>query len=370
MGDFTMDIRAEAAYATISQRAASSYLKSLAPFIEVPVNGNEMAQSQRELHAFFSSLFNEIFTHPERFGLPLGEDLSIGEHEPDQKEKKQQVKRLLDKPKAMIAAGLDFLMQAGLKGDLDGDVLVLSGYGRVEKQCKAGSKFLKGFESVGLLIAVSNDTAQLQNVKFPHMLPALRALASACATFDAGRLGKFQFARCDFRALQGYQPQALDIYRVLDEDERAMILALHEYFYARDYKVLTEAVGPAAWSVKYQGDRKIKATPLFQVDYDDRYARPLRLQIKCVSTQRIAELLPRQSQALQDDFMRRANVCRKDECNWCRNQKTLGPSDVFYKGEWWTLCWYSTPDIHELNAETVEIIEQYEQMHAKLSPET
>lgn len=365
-----MDIRAETAYANISQRAASSYLKSLAPLFEVPENGNEMARSRGELHAFFVSLYHEIFNRPEQFGLPQGEDLSVGEHEPDQKEKKQQVKRLLDKPKAMIAAGLEFLMQAGLHGNLEGEALVLSRYSEVVKQCKAGGKFLKGFESVGLLIAISNDTAQLQNVKFPHMLPALQTLASACAAFDSDRLGRFQFARCDFRALQGYQPQALDLYQVLEGDEQSKILALHEYFGARGFKALAEAAGPAAWSVKYQGDRKIKATPLFQVDYDDRYARPLRLQIKCVSTQRIAELLPRQPQALQDDFMRRANVCRKDECNWCRNQKTLGPSDVFYKGEWRTLCWYSTPDIHELNAETVEIIEQYEQMHAKLSPET
>jgi hypothetical protein len=138
---------------------------------------------------------------------------------------------------------------------------------------------------------------------------------------------------------------------------------------AKNYKALGEAAGPAAWSVKYQGDRKIKATPLFQVEYDDRYARPLRMLIKCASTQRIAELLPRQPQSLQDDFMRRANVRRKDECNWCRNQKTLGPSEVQYKAEWRTLCWYSNPDMHKLEDETVELIQQYERMHAELSPE-
>jgi hypothetical protein len=366
MGDFTLDIRTETAYANISQRAASSYVKSLAPFIEVPVNGNEMAQSQRELHAFFTSFYRELFARPELFGLPLGEDLSIGEHEPDQKEKKQQVKRLLDKPKASIAAGLDFLLLAGLGGKMDGDALVLTGYGAIVKQSKVGSKFLKGFESLGMVISLSDDTARFKNVEFSHMLPALQELASACAAFESERLGKFQFARCDFQALKTCQPQAADLYRFLDGEEHVKVMELHEYFSARNYKALSEAAGPAAWSVKYQGDRKIKATPLFQVDYD---ARLLRLQIKCVSTQRIAELLPRQPQSLQDDFMQRANVCRKEECNWCRNQKTLGPSDVLYNGEWRTLCWYSNPDIHELNAETVKLIQQYEQMHASLSPE-
>jgi len=111
----------------------------------------------------------------------------------------------------------------------------------------------------------------------------------------------------------------------------------------------------------------VKATPLFQIEYDDRHARPLRMQIKCASTQRIIELLPRQSQMLQDDFIRKANICRGDECGWCRNQKTLGPSMVEYNGEWKELCWYTFPDIHEFNEDTVELIQQYEQMHARLS---
>ena len=91
-------------FANISQRAAASYLKSLAE----PGLGAE-----GELHAFFKALYINLYEHPELFGLPLDADTSIAENEPDAKEKKHAVKRLLDKPKVMIAAGLDFLMLAG-----------------------------------------------------------------------------------------------------------------------------------------------------------------------------------------------------------------------------------------------------------------
>jgi hypothetical protein len=118
--------------------------------------------------------------------------------------------------------------------------------------------------------------------------------------------------------------------------------------------------------VKYQGDRKIKATPLYPVDYDDRYLRPLRMQIKCVSSARLVDLMPSQSQLLQDDFSRRVNVCRADECNWCQNQKALGPSELVYNGESRTVCWYTNPDVREFDENTVELIQQYEQLHAGL----
>jgi hypothetical protein len=93
------------------------------------------------------------------------------------------------------------------------------------------------------------------------------------------------------------------------------------------------------------------------------------MQIKCVSTARLAELIPKQPQLLQDDFVRRVNNCRKDECNWCRNQKTLGPTDIALHGDLRTACWYTNPDIRKFNEHTFELIRQYEQMHAQLAPE-
>jgi hypothetical protein len=93
------------------------------------------------------------------------------------------------------------------------------------------------------------------------------------------------------------------------------------------------------------------------------------MQIKCASTARIAELLPKQSALLQEDFQRRVNECRGDECGWCRNNKTLGPSVLEFGGEFRTVCWYTNPDIRVFDEHTVELIEQYERMHAGLAPE-
>lgn len=360
-------------YANISQRAASSYLKSMAEFTFVQMEGGglqqgeEMAVSQRVLHAFFKVLYANLYERPGLFGLPLSEDSSIAEDEPNAKDKKQEVNRMLKKPKAMIASGLDFLMLAGLNGNLEGQALNLNGFGALIKQSKVGRKFLQGFESAGLTISEANDTAVLMNTQFPQMMAALRALAASCAVYESEKLGKYQFAHCDFRTLQNVNPEVMELYRIFVGADYGRLVKLHEYFCDKKYKTQSEIYGPSGWMVKYQGDRKVKATPLFQVEYDDRYARPLRMYIKCASTQRLTELLPKQSQRLQDDFMRRAVKCRGDECGWCRNQKTLGPSKVEYNGEWKELCWYTFPDIHEFNEDTVVLIQQYEQMHARLA---
>ena len=200
------------------------------------------------------------------------------------------------------------------------------------------------------------------------MLAARQTLAVSCAAYESSGMGKFQFARCDFSAAQSRTPAAVDLYRVFDGDEYRRVMELHGYFEGKKYKAAVEGAGHSAWVVKYQGDRKAKATPLFQIAYDDRYARPLRMLIKCASTTRIADRLPQQSPSLQEDFMQRTYACRGDECGWCRNRKSLGPTTLTLLGETRKVCWYSNPDIHEFNDETVEVIREYEQMHAGLAP--
>jgi hypothetical protein len=359
------------AFVNISQRAVSSYLKSLTDFMPVPAEGENEAseQEQRDLHAFFQALYSNLYVQPESFGLPVGPDSSIAEDEPNAKEKKQAVKRLLDKPRKMIATGLDFLMQAGTKGSLEEGALRLENYAATLEQSGVKKKYLAGLDATGLAIALNGDRAVFTSSRFAAMMPALQALATRCAAYPDQNLGRFLFACCDFRALGGYKPQALDLYRAFDDPARERVTDLHAYFSDQSYKTEIGIHAPFAWNVKYQGDRKIKATPLFQVDYDDRYSRPLRMQIKCASTQRLAALLPKQPQLLRDDFMRRANICRGDECNWCQNQKTLGSTTLELNGETRTFCWYTNPDVRELDDNTVELIRQYERMHAELAPE-
>jgi hypothetical protein len=44
------------------------------------------------------------------------------------------------------------------------------------------------------------------------------------------------FACCDFRAVDGYEPQALDLYRAFDNIEYEMVTELHAYFPSKNYK--------------------------------------------------------------------------------------------------------------------------------------
>jgi hypothetical protein len=355
-------------FANLSQRAVSSYLKSLTEFSYVPADGVD-EQAQRAFHSFITALYTQLFEQPDLFGLPVGPDTSIAENEPNERDKKQEVTRFLDKPRGMIAQGLDYLMLAGVGGRPVGQSLVVQDHTALVKQSKIGKKFLIGMERAGWVVSSAKDLTSLRNSAYPEMMPALQALAKHCAGIAPEVTGRYLFASCDFRTLQGYTPQALDLYRFFDGADFSRVSELHDYFSARNYKTEIGMGGPFEWTVKYQGDRKVKATPLFQVGYAERYAHPLRMQIKCASTARIADLLPKQSQLLQDDFHSRANICRGDDCGWCKNHKTLGPSVVEYNGDFRTLCWYTNSDIRTFDEYTVKLIEQYERMHAELATE-
>ena len=91
------------------------------------------------------------------------------------------------------------------------------------------------------------------------------------------------------------------------------------------------------------------------------------LAVHCASSNRIIELLPHQSLALQEGLFNRTYTCHGDECSWCRNNKTLGPSVLEFQGEPSTVSWYAGGEIRAINQDTVELIEQYEMMHAELA---
>jgi hypothetical protein len=355
-------------YPTISHRVAAGYLRFLVKY--APGAGqpqDDQAQGRQDLHGFFKAFYENLYRQPDLFGLPLGEDDWIEEDEPHEKEKKQAVTARLKKPKEMLTRALDFLIGAGVQGRLVGERLVLDQGADLVKQARVARKFLAGLESAGLAVTPEKDGLTLQNSQFPGMLPALQELANACTRFPRQQENQFHFARCDFGALQpGYGPQPMDLYRDFAGADLPRLTALHEFFTGLGYHTTGGISEPFFWIVQYQGDRKIKSTPFFQVEYQDRYRKPVRVSIKCASTGRLAGLLPYQSQALQDDFIRRANLCQK--CDWCRNNKTLGPTVVQYKGEDKTLCWYTAPEVRWFDDRSVELIEEYAQMHAALLP--
>lgn len=201
------------------------------------------------------------------------------------------------------------------------------------------------------------------------MMPALQSLAAACAQVSDERAGRFYFARCDFKALKkGYTVDAMDLYRIYNPVDFKHAAQLHEFFSSLGYKTEVTIAGVEYWNVKYQGNRKIKASPLFQMDFDERKVVQRQVFVKCASSSRIVDLIPLHSQALQDDFFSRKNICNGDKCNWCEGKKGLGPSVLEYNGEQTIICWYTNPDVRELTDETVEVIKEYAYLHEELLP--
>lgn len=358
-------------YQNISQRVVFSYRSSLSQWFD-QAQEDALGDSQRELHSFFRDLYDCMFYQPELFGMPVTEDCCINDNEPNEKDKKQAVKAALKKPKDIATQGMDFLYLAGKEGQLDGQdlVLPLETCAAYIKRSKSSKKFLQGLEGVGLAVTTAANCVVLHNDRYPKMMLALKILAEGCARYtgENERLGSFLFARCDFRADGVYRPDAMELYRIFTPAELEHITQLHDYFMQRGFTLEYQISDIFSWEVKYQGNKKIKATPLFQIEYQDRYRTVLRMQIKCASTNRIAELIPNQPRMLQDDFFRRVFRCKGDDCGWCRNQKTLGPSVIMRDGTPETVCWYSFSDVHGIDAETVTLIEQYAAMHDQLLP--
>ena len=196
-------------YASMAQRVASSYLRSLA-------EGGDKRPEQRDLRGFFLAFYTALYEHPEQFGLPLTEDDLFMEGEANGTGHKTELNKKRKKPQDLILAGLDFLMTAGCSGQLEGQALALDEETAAQvKKVRSLRIFLQGLSAAGLQLVEVGGSLRLENPTYPAMMPTLKALAQACAVYPNTRLGAFHFARCDFRALQpGYIPDPLDLYRI------------------------------------------------------------------------------------------------------------------------------------------------------------
>jgi hypothetical protein len=284
---------------------------------------------------------------------------------------KAEVNRKIKAPREGLARGLDLLMQVGIQGRSDGAgalVVETGWFDGLLKQNRTVRKFLAGMQTVGLALAQIESETVIRSTRFPVMMAALHALAKACADhYDPNQRVSY-FARCDFGALEpGYTVDPGELYRVFNAEDMEKLRILHRYFLDRGYRAQVFLSETHAWEVKYQGSRKVKSTPLFQVEWQDREKRPLRVQVKCASTNRIVGQVPKQSAALQDDFRsKRVNLCRGSECDWCKNHPSLGPAVLEYRGEQIPICWYTNPDVKELTDQAVELVKEYAVMHEAL----
>jgi hypothetical protein len=365
----------ETTFESISQRVVFSYIRSLStctavmPVGMLPDHALEVEASQRDLHRFFQELYQALFDQPDVFGLPPGMDEPLSYDDSERGKKLPKINRALDARRKRINQGLDFLRAAGQEGLLQGGNLVFDqeAYSGLIKAAKIGQKFLQGLEGAGLTVNKTSTHVVLSNPRFPGMMPALKMLSHACQQYESENIRQFHFARCDFRALEpGYSVQAMDLFSIFSAQVFERLEALHEFMISMNYKPNCNIYGIFAWEVKYQGDRKIKGSPLFQVEYQERFQNPLRLYIKCASANRIAALIPNQPRLLQEDFHQRAFRCRGSECNWCKDRKGIGPGLLVYEDTRTPICWYVPPDIPQLSDSAIELIKQYVHLHEAL----
>jgi hypothetical protein len=355
-------------YPSIQQRVIASFVRCLAPkTVGVPTTISESALDA--LHTFFADWYADMFAHPENYGFALTPDDAVMEGEADEKDHKQAVTRPMKKVWEVIQQALTFLMQAGAQGVPFGDGLALPiGAVPMPKQ-RAVQKCLHGMQAVGLTVKVEGESVLFSGERLADMLPALQALASACAAHSDSNMGLFNFGRCDLKAIvtMDYVPDAADLLYCFTPEEEKRLRQLHDFFLSSGHKTIVKVGGHADWLVQYQGNRRIKSTPLYQFEYDYRYRNPLRIQFKFASTNRLAPLLAQDEALLADFFQHHAYTCHGDDCGWCYNRKNLGPSTLVYQGETKVACWYTITAIKPLNDENVALIRQYAQLHEQLA---
>ena len=96
---------------------------------------------------------------------------------------KQELNKKLKKPRELIAYGLDFLSLLGTQGEVIGEQLVLDEqrHAAFLRYVRDKKRFLQGMQAVGLEARTSDGTVVFHSEHFPAMMPALKALATACS---------------------------------------------------------------------------------------------------------------------------------------------------------------------------------------------
>jgi hypothetical protein len=216
----------------------------------------------------------------------------------------------------MIGQGLDFMMSAGQQGHLSDGRLRLGKevYATLLKEYKIKKPFLAGLAGIGWTVSEAGEDIAITCPPHPGMPLALKALAEACGRYQDTRLGKFNFARGDFRALDGkFSPAAFDLY-VLEPEARAASPPANSSWSCTTSP--SSASQRLNWQVQYQVLPK---------------SRERRCCLQCdslpgptASRYQVRQRHPREPglQAagfLQEDFNRRAITC--GNCTWCDGKK-------------------------------------------------
>jgi hypothetical protein len=295
--------------------------------------------------------------------MPTGEDLAMQEdhHHPDQKKLKSTINRELKKAHRIMGMFLDFLELIGSSyqsGRID--ETRLAEFATENPRTKK-----KLFDALSPLVTLNGET--ISSERSTAAFAALVDLVERADRVSDPKQWRYNFSRLDLASIsQCRYPDSEEIFQVFDPDERKILEAVHRYFLSKGYRYTFAEDGVRKWEIKYQGDRKKKGSPLFQIDYDERFYNPMRLFIKCAAVGRIAPLLKGFSESLRDDFYKRVHMCNEEKCGWCKDRKGLGPTVLTIEGEERNVCWYTRSEIDEVNDMTVLLIQEYEQLHSAL----
>ena len=181
-------------------------------------------------------------------------------------------------------------------------------------------------------------------------------------------MAKFLFSRCDFKMLAAdYQPDVLDMLRpLLSTASYENAINIHQTLSEMSYTSAISFGSVHEWKIQYKGKRKIKSTPFFEFEYDERQEKQLMMRVKCASTNRLVPLLHDQPDSLQEDFYHHAHNCAGDSCGWCKTRKALNPSVIKYSGNKRTICWWMQRHFDTIDAEAVYLVKQYALFHDAL----
>ena len=135
----------------------------------------------------------------------------------------------------------------------------------------------------GLKVRENGGEATVGGTLYPRMMPALKELAGSCGRNPEAGLAAFNFARCDFQALQpDFRPDVLSLLGFFSGKNHERALRLHEFLLDSGYQPLCRASNMHEWEIHYQGPRKIKSTPLLVITYSERHKDPLQVHLKCI----------------------------------------------------------------------------------------
>ena len=175
-----------------------------------------------------------------------------------------------------MAYGIDFLFLVGQQGEL------VEGQLRLEQEAYAAffaksprlkKKFIKGMAEVGLAVTEQDDAVMVEQYTVSRYDAGSQGIGgSVCAT-DAGELG--QVSVCTLR-FPGAWMRTTNRMRWMCCKQRfrlrsmTHIIDLHHDLAEMAYKPTSKIDGIFGWKIQYQGNRKIKASPFFEFEYDER----------------------------------------------------------------------------------------------------